>query len=253
MRDFTLDAYMSVVEAIQAVGLPIYGVAQWQAQRPASGALIRHDVDRRPANALAMARAEAVAGVATTYYFRVVGSAYDKATMRAVQDLGHEVGYHYEDLALAKGDPAAAIQSFQRHLTDLRQAVDVRTAAMHGSPMSRVNNLDLWRHAKITDFGLSAEAFLSVDYAGLYYFTDTGRSWGAGATNLRDRPAGTRDLPRPIHRTTQLVDFIRRDRPQGLAFSVHPERWDASWPGWLAQSAKDQGINLAKVIVSKLR
>lgn len=253
MRDFTLDAYMRIIDAIRAGGLPVFGVAEWLASRPEVGAVIRHDVDRRPANALAMARAEAAAGVFTTYYFRVVGSAYDKPTMRAVQDLGHEVGYHYEDLALVRGDGPQAVDSFRRHLADLRQVVDVRTAAMHGSPMSGINNLDIWKHASIADLGLRGEAFLTIDYRGVHYFTDTGRSWGAGATNLRDRPVGALSPEPPVHSTVQLCEFIGRIKPRRLALSAHPERWDANLTGWLLQGAKDQLVNTAKVIVSRLR
>ncbi len=253
MRDFTLDAYMSVIAALQRAGGPIFGVLHWLQQAPQRGAVIRHDVDRRPLNALAMARAEAAVGVHTTYYFRVVGSAYNKVVMRQVQDLGHEVGYHYEDLALAHGDSAAALRSFQAHLDDLRQAVDVRTAAMHGSPMSRINNLDLWQHASPSSFGLLGEAFLTVDYHGVHYFTDTGRSWGAGATNLRDRPTGALAPKQPVQSSADLCRFIAAAHPQRIALSAHPERWDSSLPGWVIQGTKDRFINAAKVVVSKLR
>ncbi|AZY47767.1 hypothetical protein D0849_05560 [Bordetella avium] len=244
---------MSVIQALQGRGIPIFGVREWLERAPLTGAVIRHDVDRKPRNALRMAQAEAAAGVSATYYFRVVGSAYDKGIMREVEALGHEVGYHYEDLALTKGDVQAALKSFETNLADLRQAVSVATVAMHGSPMSRHNNLDLWKHADVASFGLSGEAFLTVDYTGTYYFTDTGRSWGAIATNLRDRPPGILVPEEMPQSSKQLIEFIEKTHFEKIALSAHPERWDSSLRGWMVQGMKDQLINCAKIAVNMVR
>jgi hypothetical protein len=253
MRDFTLQAYLSVLNAFKARTLPVYTVLDWLKSAPDRGVVIRHDVDRRPENAVAMARAESQLGVRCTYYFRVVGSAYDKAAMREVVGLGHELGYHYEDLALCRGDMRKALDSFARHLDDLRSVADIRTAAMHGSPLSRHNNLDIWQHASPAQFGLVGEAFRTVDYRGTYYFTDTGRSWGAVSTNLRDRPPGVRESGKPVHSSRELADFVALAEGERFAISAHPERWDSTRTGWLRQAGKDRLINLAKVVAARLR
>ena len=253
MRDFSLPAYLEVIAALRARNLPVYGVARWLAGQPARGAVIRHDVDRRPYHALRMAEAEAAAGVHTTYYFRVVGSAWDPEVIRAVHALGHEVGYHYEDLATCRGDFAKAAVAFERHLASIRQLALVTTAAMHGSPLSRHNNLDLWSRLDAQRLALAGEAFVSVNYAGTYYFTDTGRSWGAVATNLRDRPPGILLPAEPVETSRQLCTFIARPEVAKIALSAHPERWDTTLGGWLWQGAKDRVINLAKVAAACLR
>lgn len=253
MRDFSLDAYIRVVHSLLAKEIPIYGVAKWLKEPPLVGALVRHDVDRRPENALDMAKAEAALGIFTTYYFRVVGSAYNPKIMRAVAELGHEVGYHYEDLSLAKGDNERAKSLFAEHLKMLRGIVPVSTAAMHGSPLSPYNNLDIWKLASLQDFGLLGEAFITVDYSGSYYFTDTGRAWDSTKTNLRDRPASS--LPAVLLKsgTNGLVDFIDRTEIKKIAFSVHPERWDKSTQGWCFQYAKDFAFNSAKRLIALTR
>lgn len=253
MRDFTLAAYMEVIHAIQSRRLPVHGVAEWIEKRPSRGVVIRHDVDRRPHHALKMAEAEAAAGVRTTYYFRVVGSAWNHRVIRAVHRLGHEVGYHYEDLATCGGDLPRAIRSFAGHLGAIRQLAPVRTAAMHGSPLSRHNNLDLWRHLDCAALGLVGEAFLAVDYRDTYYFTDTGRSWGAVATNLRDRPPGILVPETKIESSPALCAFVARADFSKLALSAHPERWDTTLPGWLWQAGKDGVINIVKMAAARLR
>ncbi len=62
--------------------------------------VLRHDVDRRPQNALAMAEIEHTLGIQGSYYFRIVPSSFDLDVIKKIAGMGHEIGYHYEDLAL---------------------------------------------------------------------------------------------------------------------------------------------------------
>lgn len=250
MKDFTLEAYMRLVQALLDKGLPIYGVADWLRAKPEKGALIRHDVDRRPANALEMAKAEAEAGVLTTYYFRVVGSANNPDIMREVAELGHEVGYHYEDLALAKGNNDLAKKLFSQHLAELRTVVPIVTVAMHGSPLSPHNNLDIWKTTSLEEYELIGEAFLTVDYSEIYYFTDTGRGWNSSTTNLRDRPSNSMHVKLAESGVIGLLDFIKNAEINKAAFSVHPERWDKSESGWYYQLGRDLLFNSAKRLIA---
>ncbi len=38
-------------------------------------------------------------GVAATYYFRAVPESWDEGVIREIARMGHEVGYHYENLS----------------------------------------------------------------------------------------------------------------------------------------------------------
>lgn len=253
MRDFTLSAYGALLATIRQQELPVLGIAAWLQSPPTRGVLLRHDVDRKPKNALAMARLEHSLGIHSTYYFRVVGDAYDPTIIQAVAEMGHEVGYHYEDLALAAGDCARAHGLFARHLAQLRRLAPIRTIAMHGSPLSKFNNIDMWQQGSLQHYGLVADAFLSVDYAGMPYFTDTGRSWDGGKANLRDRPAGTAPTPGRIRSTPELCGAIAAAALPRCAISAHPERWAIDNLDWCLQLAKDHAVNLAKRILRSLR
>lgn len=252
-RDFTLDAYGTLVEAILYRGLQVHGVKSWILARPISGAVVRHDVDRSPCNALRMAEFEAALGLRTTYYFRVVGSAFDRGIMRTVHALGHEVGYHYEDLALARGNRTEALRLFARHLELLREVVPIDTVAMHGSPLSRHNNLGMWEGASPKDFGLLGDAFTSIDHAGVHYFTDTGRAWDAAASNMRDRPPGAAQARLSQPGTPGLVAYLRANPVTRLSLSVHPERWNSTTSGWCLQYARDKAANAAKRLIRLVR
>lgn len=253
MRDFTLSRYGQLVDHLKQHVGGLCGVLHWHRAKPETGVLIRHDVDRKPANAVAMARLEADKGVFTTYYFRVVGSAWNPDAIREIARLGHEVGYHYEDLALAGGDVARAHALFGEHLGWLRALATIQTATMHGSPLSRHNNLALWERGSPADYQLEADAFLSVDYAGVPYFTDTGRSWAAGATNLRDKPATAAPSPAEVQSTGDLMDYVTRTKPRRLALSAHPERWAHAGADWWMQLGKDSAANAVKRILRAVR
>ncbi len=253
MKDFTLQKYALLIQFLQDIDLPVFGVQNWHSVDPNRGVLIRHDVDRKPMNALEMAKFEEQHGIKTTYYFRVVGSAYNSKVIKSVAELGHEIGYHYEDLALANGDMNKAHKLFGKHLEDLRELADVKTVAMHGSPLSRHNNVDIWQTGSLADYGLEADAFVSIDYSETPYFTDTGRSWGADTTNLRDKPETKEKSQSLVESTNDLIEFLRMKDYQRFAISAHPERWSTTQLDWMIQLIKDQGVNYTKRILRVIR
>ena len=105
MRDFTLKSYRSLIKAFQQAGYEFQTFEEFLSQ-PKEGktVIMRHDVDELAWNALKMAQLENGMGVKATYYFRIVKQSNVPEVIEAVARLGHEVGYHYEDLALAEGD-----------------------------------------------------------------------------------------------------------------------------------------------------
>ena len=62
--------------------------------------ILRHDVDLLPQNSLAFARIQHEMGIRGSYYFRAVPESWDEDIIKEIHILGHEVGYHYEDVDL---------------------------------------------------------------------------------------------------------------------------------------------------------
>jgi len=62
--------------------------------------ILRHDIDLRPDMAVQSARIESKLGISGTFYFRSVNESWDEVAITKIANMGHEVGYHYEDLAL---------------------------------------------------------------------------------------------------------------------------------------------------------
>ena len=249
MRDFSLFTYRRLLQAIKTAGMPALGISEWLKKRPSAGVMLRHDVDRKPDNALKAAKLENDIGISSTYYFRITSSSFAPEIIREVFGLGHEIGYHYEDLLLAKGDYEKALKLFCGHLEMLRKLVPIKTIAMHGSPFSPYDNRDLWKKYRYGDFGVSSEAFLDVDYSDMYYFTDTGRTWGRTRANIRDTVKS--NLTAAATTTMQLIDFVEDNNDEKIALVMHPERWEDDIFCWSEQLIKDLLINAAKCVISR--
>ena len=244
--DFTLEAYTAILKAGLDAGYAMYPVSEWHdlPQDKRLGIMLRHDVDRRPQNALDMARAEHGLGVRSTYYFRILPCAFDPRIIKEIQALGHEIGYHYEDWHLAKRDPKKALALFEEHLAKIRQYAPVRSIAMHGSPLSSENNMTIWQHHDFARHGVN-DAVLSFDYAGYVFFTDSGRTFGASSANLRDYLGDAGSVP-DVRTSEQLAAWLKRRPAERVQISVHPERWNKPGWAWMRQWGVDMAANLAK-------
>lgn len=250
-RDFTVEKYEQLLRTIKENNIPVYGIKKWQEEKPASGVLLRHDVDRKPSNSLKIAEVEKKYDIQSTFYFRITKSSFDEVIIDRIYELGHEIGYHYEDLSLGKGDYVRACELFQRHLGKLRQLAPVETIAMHGRPLSRYDNRDLWRKYNYKEFGIVAEAFLDVDYSDMFYFTDTGRTWGETKANIRDNVEG--GLSAEVNSTDDLISFIVDDTNKKIALVMHPERWARNRVDYYISLSSDLFVNTAKRFIRILR
>jgi hypothetical protein len=252
--DFTLDKYSKLCTTIQNLHCPIMTVSQFlQSGQPQECVVIvRHDIDRGLSSALNMAELEASFGIRSTYYVRMTRQVYKPDVLAKVQALGHELGYHYEVLTRTRGDLGEAVLTLKKELDLLRQVGTVETASMHGSPLSPIDNRDLWQRCDMREYGLLGEAYLSIDYSGVYYFTDTGRSWDRDRFNLRDRVA-SRPTAAKVHTTDDLCVWLDK-RPDGpLLLNVHPNRWSASKWAWSSSLVSDWIVNFAKLLIGVQR
>jgi hypothetical protein len=243
-RDFTFKMYKKLVLEFKNQHYTTISFSDYLEQHPVEKLVIlRHDVDKNPENALKCAEIERENNMRSTYYFRIVKESFNPDIIRKIEAMGHEIGYHYEDLALANGDMEKAIKLFADHLAILRKMATIKTICMHGNPLSRWDNLLMWKKYSYREFNITGEPFLDLDFNLIYYLTDTGRRWDAYKYNVRDKVETSFHFP--IRKTPDLINHLKTDLlPAVIMLNMHPQRWNDSYFRWVKeliwQNAKNQ-------------
>lgn len=256
MGEFTFEKYEELLRASLDAGYDHLTVRDYlvREERPERFVVHRHDVDRKPENALAMARLEARLGVPSTYYFRTTEKVFKPKLIRRISSLGHEIGYHYEDMDRESGDVAAAHESFEAQLERLRRVATVRTACMHGNPLTPHDNRDMWELPEGYEaYDLDGEAYLSMDFADVIYFSDTGRTWLDGALKIKDHTVGEDGKRRQVGETSELIELIESRRVPRLCLLTHPNRWAKNSTEMVVENAKDFTMNAGKHVLNLVR
>lgn len=248
--DFTLAKYRKLCEAMANYEILTFKDYLTREDLPDRYAILRHDVDRKPRSALTMAEIEAELGIHATYYFRMRSGTFRPEIIEKITAMGHEVGYHYEALDKAKGDYQKAREIFEDELGRFTMIADVKTICMHGNPLTRWDNRDLWQRYDFRNYGILGEAYLSLRDK-VHYFTDTGRSWNS-KHRVKDRLQDELNINLNIDTTDDLVRFIRGDSIAKIYILVHPERWSQGRLEWLSYYLVDMVTNLGKRVVFKL-
>jgi len=225
--DFTLEAYKTLLNTLKNQGFSFLTISKFISNPSERIIALRHDVDRLPLNSLEFAGIKAKSGIRGTYYFRAMTESWDEEIIRKIAKMGHEVGYHYEDLtSVAERQKIKvkrqkyqglefrekskkyiagskeyekferelvdiAIGSFAKNLEKLRKIAPVNTICMHGSPVSRWDNRLLWKYYNYHDFGIIGEPYFDIDFDEVLYLTDTGRRWNGESVSMRDKAEGS--------------------------------------------------------------
>jgi len=208
--DFTIAAYKTLLNALKIQGFSLLNISEFLARTYGKTVILRHDVDRLPQNSLEFAKIQANLGIRGTYYFRAVPESWDESIVRKIAEMGHEIGYHYEDMSFAQAKlkvqdskfkvqgedfeqklAGIGIKSFSENLEKLRKIVPVKTICMHGSPTSRWDSRLLWKYYNYRDFGIIGEPYFDVDFDEVMYLTDTGRRWDGDFVSVRDKAQST--------------------------------------------------------------
>ncbi len=284
MPDFTLHTYKRLLETLLSKNYSFQAFSQYLKEPAHRSVILRHDIDAKKMNSLQTARMEYEMGIAGTYYFRMIPESFDEDVIRKIHKLGHEIGYHYEDVSAcaARRAPnqkklqdqlmADAIESFRNNLGILRRIVPVETICMHGSPLSRRDNRLLWQYYDYRDFGISGEPYFDLDFDKILYLTDTGRRWDGGSVSVRDkamrrqRDEKAEELRDPgmeerkneeqratVYRFRSTFDIINsaesNSLPDKIMLTIHPQRWTDKPLPWLRELIWQNVKNIGKAII----
>ncbi len=259
MADFTHKQYQDLLKALIEQKYSFQTLADYMDKPKPRTVILRHDVDKRPGNSLCMAQLESDLGLSGVYYFRARPQSWDEQIIIKIRDLGHEIGYHYENMWTCKGKPEAAIKDFERNLKKLRKLADVSTITMHGSPTSKYAPLDLWNTYDYRVYDIICEPYKDLDFSRILYLSDTGRRWDGEKVSIRDR------VPNPLkdelsknghtlHSSRQLIRTISSGLfPDTIMFNLHPQRWHNNALHWFSELLMQNAKNVVKRMIVRKR
>ena len=248
--DFTLKKYRELVSAWKDAGYEFVSYVDYADGRRADKLVVMsHDVDRSAKRARVLAEIENEMGVRASYYFR---EKFIDDEIRYIASLGHEVGYHYEELVTEKGDVDKAYARFVRNIEKMRQVADVRTITMHGSPTSRFDSKGMWQVYDYKKLGLIGEPQIDVDWNKMAYLTDTGRSWNG--VSRRDKVADFMlvwEAKGWVYKTTDdVIEAVRNGSfPSSVMITTHPQRWTDSMWEWMRELVVQSIKNFVKRVL----
>lgn len=267
--DFTFKTYSKLLNAMLVRGFSFCTLNNYVSHQQESSAIktaiLRHDVEEKYWHALRFARIQHEMGIQGSYYFRILPNPYNERVIREIAELGHEVGYHYDDLSECKGDYEKAIRRFLDNLEFLRGIAPVTTITMEGAPLSKYDNRHLWSRDKAevnpsqshySQFGIIAEPYLDLDFSQILYLTDTGRRWDGWQVSLRDKiPQQEKWIKQGLvfRSTNDIIRAVNEERmPNKIMMTFHPQRWNNKPLLWLEeyfwQNIKNQGKRMLVLI-----
>ncbi len=261
MQDFTLTTYKKLLQELLTNGYSFQTLQDFVQQPEYKTFILRHDVDRKPENALVIAKIEKETGIKASYYFRTIPQTFKPQIIKEIAEMGHEIGYHYENLSYIskkyevkdkKKLYEMAIEDFINNLKESRKLVPIKTICMHGSPLSKYDNRDLWKKYDYRDFGIIGEPYFDIDFNEVLYLTDTGRAWNTSGCNVRDKVQSKYNYN--FKSTFDIIEALEKNElPDKTMLNVHPQRWTNNSFKWTWELAFQKMKNIAKKAITRLR
>jgi|SRR4051812_3881520 hypothetical protein len=250
MRDFTLSTLELLLSTLLKNGYTFVTFEDYLLNKPSGKRIIlRHDVDAFAQNSLETAILENKLGIKGTYYFRIVNQSNKSKIIKAIAALGHEIGYHYEDLAHAHGNKEKAIKSFEKNLDYFRTYYPIKTICMHGSPTSKWDNRKLWESYDYKKYGIIGEPYFEIDFGKFLYLTDTGRMWDGHKVSVRDKMPHSSSHQLSFNTSFDIIK--RADKlPDQIMITTHPQRWNNSRFRWILELIFQNIKNLVKRLIA---
>ena len=248
--DFTIKKYIEFLAVLKSYNYKVYPLKEINANTDReSGVILRHDVDKKPQNSLKFAKIQRDMGFTGSYYFRIVPESWDEKIIKEISDLGHEIGYHYETMDTSNGNVDLAWDQFRINLDKFRSIVDVETICMHGSPLSKFDNKDLWNKFSYKSLGIKVEPYYDIDYSKYFYLTDTGRCWDGWKFSVRDKMMQQEkwiEKGMIFHSTDDVIATLKNKKINNILFTFHPQRWSNNIINWSLEFISQNIKNIIK-------
>lgn len=220
--------------------------------------VLKHDVETDVSRACALAQIEQKYGHKGSYYVQayLLDSPANVQMLQQMQNMGHEISYHYDVMDSCKGDLDKAVLEFDANKKKFEDnGFMLETLCQHGNPIvERVgytSNRDFFRSQKVQvlypdlcDIMVNFKAMRRTDYT---YYSDAGRQFKMIYDPL------TNDIVNSDDRNVVYPDLdsvLNSFDGQNVIISTHPHRWTKSAALYRVKTAFFKMIKeIAKILV----
>ncbi len=199
--------------------------------------VLKHDVETDVSKAYAMATIEFKYGHRGSYYVQayLLDSAANADMLKKMQQMGHEISYHYDVMDSCGGNLENAIVEFDENKEKFeKNGFFLSTLCQHGNPVvERVgytSNRDFFRseqvqkrYPELSDIMVNFKKAHETDYT---YFSDAGREFKMIYDPLYNDVVNSDDK-NVIYKNLDAV-FAAMEKNKNYILSTHPHRWTSS-------------------------
>ncbi len=181
--EFTYEGYERLIAALKSQNYTFCNYHDYAAHPRC--VILRHDIDNSPEAALRLGGVEETQGVSSTYFVLLTSDFYNPASakslkaLRALQEMGHELGLHFDEMAyggaLTPERTVALIQKEAGILADILET-PVTTVSMH-RPSKATLEANLEIHGIVNSYG-------QTFFHDFKYLSDSRRRWREPAEEI---------------------------------------------------------------------
>ena len=199
--------------------------------------VLKHDVETDVPRALELARIEHKYGHRGSYYVQAYLMQDQKniEMLKQMQQMGHEISYHYDVMDSNKGDIEKAIVEFEQNKTIFENnGFHIITVCQHGNPIVErigyTSNRDFFRSQRVQEL-YPEIADIMVDYKTKYqtdytYYSDAGRKFCMIFDPLNNDLVNSDDKNEKYEDLNEVFKAITHR--ESAILSTHPHRWTKS-------------------------
>lgn len=225
--------------------------------------VLKHDVETNVANALQMAGIEHKYGHCGVYYVQayLLENSQNIAMLNEMQQMGHEISYHYDVMDSNAGDLPKAMQEFEEKIQLFeKHGFHIETLCQHGNPVVErkgyTSNRDFFRNRAVqakypaladimVDF--KQKAFGGTEYM---YFSDAGRQFKLIYDPITNDLVPSDDKSISYDDLDQMWAYIMGQEDRCAIISTHPHRWVKSEVKYVVKTAIFKCVkNAAKMLM----
>ena len=214
--------------------------------------VLKHDIENTMPKAYKLAEIEHKYGHRGTYYAHayLLDDPQNVVLLQKMQEMGHEISYHYDVMDSNHGNLDGAIKEFEANRQRFEKlGFPIITVCQHGNPVvERVgytSNRDFFRSARVRAL-YPRIADIMVDYKEKYhtdytYFSDAGRKFKLIYDPINNDIVNSDEKNIPYEDLDALLEAL----PSKAIISTHPHRWTDSAASYIV---KEKAFKIIKVV-----